>query len=86
MDMHEIGFCQQLICELQPISDDESPTSARPNTTKSRPKLQSQNSRTGSGGASRPHTGYGKTRTTEGMANGSGKLFLIYFSHKLFSI
>ena len=52
--------------------DNDSPSSGRPTTTKSRPKLQNQNSRTGSGGASRPHTGYGKTRTTDGMEYGSG--------------
>ena len=56
------------------ILDEDSPTNARPNTTKHRPKLQNQNSRTGSGGSSRPHTGYGKTRTTDGMSNGGGKI------------
>ena len=61
--------------------DNDSPSSARPTTTKSRPKLQNQNSRTGSGGASRPHTGYGKTRTTDGMTNGSGKI-IFYFSQR----
>ena len=59
------------------ILDDDSPSNTRPTTTKSRPKLQNQHSRTGSGGSSRPHTGYGKTRTTEGMTNGSGMLFLV---------
>ena len=36
--------------------------------------MQRQDSRTGSGGSSRPHTGYGKTRTTDGMVNGGGKM------------
>ena len=60
------------------IVDNDSPSSARPTTTKSRPKLQNQNSRKGSGGASRPHTGYGKIRTTDGMTNGSGKIIFTF--------
>ena len=52
-------------------------SSPKPITAKGRPNLQHQNSRTGSGGQSRPHTGYGKTRTTEGMMNGNGKTFLL---------
>ena len=57
---------------LQKNVDDEATT--RPTAPKVRQKLQHQNSRTGSGSTSRPHTGYGKTRTTtEAMMNGNGK-------------
>ena len=60
-------------CNHSSHLDEESPFNDRPNPSRTRPKTQQQNSRAGSGGSSRPHTGYGKTRTTESNVNGFGK-------------